>query len=201
MQSFAVERTNEYVTRHRDRMITGNAPTLTIAIAAYKEAAVFDWLNSLVLDYSIYCGMEGKVNAYQIDSISQAIVQNYSHLKATEIMLFFSMMKGGVLRDKHGDDCAKMYGVFSGQAIMAAMKVFMEYRAVEIDKLERNTHKETFEAANAMFVQPLMKKLREEMAAKDKALKEQREKEKERLIKEHNEQFLKMLNSKQFISK
>ena len=96
-------------------MIIGNAPTITTVIGAYKSAAALDWLNSLVLDYAIFCGKSPTTNAYQIDSISQIIVQNYSYLKVTEIMLYFSMMKGGMLRDKHGDDCAKQYGAFNRQ--------------------------------------------------------------------------------------
>lgn len=182
-------------------MITGNAPTLTTVMAAYNKSAAIDWINSILLDYAVFCGKADKSNAYQIDSIAQTIIMTYKHLKVTEILLCFSMMKGGQLQDKRGDDAAKMYGAFSGQAIMAAMRVFMDYRAIQIDRLNKVNYEEQWESAKSTFVQPLLKQMRLDLEAKSKAEKEKREKEKERLIKEHNEQFLKMLESRKFINK
>lgn len=201
---YNIQRTHEYVTRYKDRMIFGNAPTLTTISNAYSDAALFDWLNALVLDYALFCGEAKKANAFQIDSISHTIAQTYPYLKATEVMLFFSMAKGSQLRDKYGDDSMKMYGTFSGQSIMAALKVFMEYRYNEIDKHEKEEKKqqeEEWQSAQSSVIQPLLKKMREDMEAKSKAIKAQRDKERQRIIDEHNREFQKMLQSQQYISK
>jgi len=202
-QKYGLEKTHQYVTLYKDRMIFGNAPTLSTIGKAYSQAALFDWLNTMVLDYAIFCGEQKKANAFQIDSISQTIVQTYPYLKVTEIMLFFSMAKGSLLRDRYGDDSAKMYGTFSGNAIMAAMRVFMDYRFNEINKHEEQERKKdepNWEMAKSQFVQPLLKKMREDMEAKSKAVKEQRDKERQRIIDKHNEEFMKMIESKQYIN-
>lgn len=201
-KKFSLQRTHEFVTYHKDRMIFGTAPTLSTVRRAYNDAALFDWLNSLVLDYAIFCGQPKGTNAFQIDSISHSIVENYPYLKVTEIMLFFSMAKGSLLRDRYGDDQAKMYGTFSGHAIMSALRVFMEYRSNEINRMEEDRRKaetDTWLSARSQFVDPLLKKMREDMEAKEAALKEQREKERQRIIDEHNREFKKMLESRKFI--
>lgn len=191
-----------YVTHYKDRMINGNAPTLTTIRLAYGENALYDWTNIYLVDVANFFGKTDKANAYQLYQISQSIYESYPYLKVTELMLFFSMFKGGLLKSKSGCNTAKMYGSFDGASIMEGLDRFMEYRSQEIDKhiqAENARKRAEWDAVKSDVVSTIYDDIRNKMARDAEEKRKKRAAQEQKTINEHNKQFLDMLKSKEYI--
>lgn len=164
--------------------MTGNAPTLKTVMLAYpKQNSVYDWLNSYLVDLAIFDGKTASAVAYQIDSIAHSIMEKYHYLKLTELMLFFSMFKAGELIDRNGEDTGKMYGTFSGKAIMSALRIFvLNHRNQIIYEEEQKKNQNNADVDYTKYLQFVQTK-------KDEAQNNQA------VINEHNKQFLQSLNT------
>lgn len=198
---YGLEKVSDYVMNYRDRMIIGNAPSLSTIKLAYGEQAMLDWINLYLVDVAIFFGKTNNAEPYQVNAISQTIYENYHYLKASELMLFFSMFKGGKLKDKSGKNTARMYGSFDGAAIMDGLDRFIETINTEIDKYkqkQRIEQDQEWTRAKDLFVNGVWEDCcRADKERKDKA----RAEIKQSLIDQHNREFLKMLESKQYINK
>lgn len=186
---------------YRDRMIIGNAPTLTTIKLAYGNQAMIDWLNIYLVDVAMFFGKTDKAEPYQLCAISQSIYENYHYLKVTELMLFFSMFKGGKLKDRSGNNTAKMYGSFDGASIMDGLDRFIEIRNIELERKEQNDRMnqqtEWVRAKDIFGIDGIYNScLKADKEKKDKA----RAEYDQRVIDEHNREFKKMLESKQYIN-
>lgn len=186
--------------KYRGRMISGSAPTLSTVRIAYGDAAVMDFINLFLLDLVNFCGMQQKTSAMQIDGISQIIFSRFHFFKVTELMLFFNMAKRGELRNRDGSNLLRFYGSFSGDVIMTALNAFKKYRDNIIDEAlqeERRQHKEDWAMAKSEIIAPLLAKMHADMELNTKQRKEREERERQRVIDEHNAQFRKMLEARE----
>ncbi len=130
-----------------DKMIMSQtAPTLTVIRYAYGIKTEAAFLNALLLDTARFFGNVDNASSAQLDSVADMISTYHFDLKATEIMLFFSMFKAGKFRSRNGDNRGKMYGGFSGETIADCLFKFREYRAGVIDKLEQEKRQKEKEA-------------------------------------------------------
>lgn len=198
---YSLEKVTEYVTKYRDRMIVGTAPSLSTIKYAYGEQAMLDWINMYLVDVAIFFGKTNNAEPYQVNAISQTIYENYHYLKASELMLFFSMFKGGKLKDKSGKNTARMYGSFDGAAIMDGIDRFVEMRNTYINGYEQTKRAEqnqVWTRAKDLFVNGIWNDcLKADKERKDKA----RAEIKQSQIDQHNREFLKMLESTKYINK
>ena len=192
----------EYCQKYRDRMIVGNAPTLSTIRYAYGDATILDYLNFVLLDLANFSGFGEKVTGMQIDGMSQTLLSKYHYLKVTELMLFVYMAKAGELRDRQGNNVFKFYGTFSGDVISSSMNVFMEHRNKELYEEEckkEQANKDNWVAAKSELIAPLLKKMREEWEFNAMEKAKAADKEKQRIIDEHNEMVRKMGEARQAI--
>ena len=193
-RKYEISKTTRWVMGYKREMVTGTSPTVKTIMNAYadqKPNGIYDWLNSYLVDLAIFEGKTATAVAYQINSISHSIVEQYHYLKLTELMLFFSMFKAGELISKDGDDMTKMYGAFSGKTIMSALRIFVLKHRNNIIYEEEQKKLPTFDVDYTKFLINVKKE--EESKPKPKL----RPKFSQSLIDEHNRQFLASLNNEQ----
>jgi len=103
-----------------ERCVTGVAPSLIDLDTTYGPDAARYWLAAQLADLSEYCGVKGKLSPCQIDLCVTNILQEYDHLKVTELLLYFSRIALG------------RYGLFYNQVdpqrINSWLARFMEER-------------------------------------------------------------------------
>lgn len=72
------------------------------------------------------------MSQYQIETCAQTIFESYKYLKATEIMLFFARLAGGMYP-------VEWKGYITPEKIVSALcDNFMPWRNKLLDKIERN---------------------------------------------------------------
>lgn len=174
---------------YKREMVIGTSPTIKTVMEAYpnKPTGIYDWLNAFLVDLAIFDGKTASAVAYQINSISHSIVEQYHYLKLTELMLFFSLFKSGEILSKEGEDLTKMYGTFSGKTIMSALRVF-------VLKYRNNIIYEEEQKKNPKMDVDYMKFLKR-FKDEQKEVKKRRPSFNQATIDEHNIQFLSQLYS------
>ena len=112
-----------------DRCVLGTAPTLTTIELAYGHVVGVQWIMTLLVHCSEFSGAKNKINTFQLRTLAEKISLRYSHLKASEIMLFFEKLESG-------DFGRFSWENFDPLRILEAFRPFMDYRAEILDKEE-----------------------------------------------------------------
>ena len=114
-----------------ERSICGTAPTLAVVRRDYGEQVAVDWLTIQLNDYQNFVGVkeENKLPIDTLKSLSAMILGRYYFLKLSELMLFLQKLKYG--------DYVEMYGIVDAVKILKALRLFMEDRAILIDRAEQ----------------------------------------------------------------
>lgn len=111
-----------------DRCFTGNAPSIRRVSIAYSENIAETWLEIQLKDLSDYAGCREKLSVAQMEEMARMITIRFGHLKLTELMMFFVLLKSGRF--------GKFYGSIDPMMIMASLSEFMTIRANKIDEIE-----------------------------------------------------------------
>lgn len=72
-----------------------NAPTLNTMLRAYGRTAVIQWIMTLLVDLSEYACLQNGIDPNRLEEIAIYIYDENYHLRASELMLFFSYVKRG----------------------------------------------------------------------------------------------------------
>lgn len=113
---------SEHFSSFPDRCLFGNAPTMTDLKLTYDGRADMQWLIVQLTTFQEKINVQQKMTSFQIETLSQAIIEGYSHLKTTEIMLFLSRLQGGAY-------AVDWYGTISPDKIISALREqFMPWR-------------------------------------------------------------------------
>lgn len=115
------------------RVYMGKAPTLDELGDAFGKDITESWVAIQVRDLSEFSGVNNKISIEQIDMLAKVITATFHGLKATELMHFFLLFKGG----KFG----KFYGAVDGLAITEALQEFCHQRNERIWQYEDEERK------------------------------------------------------------
>nr|WP_232214834.1 DUF6633 family protein [Prevotella sp. oral taxon 472] len=118
---------------HPDRCHFGSAPTLGTLRQAYGKNMPTSWLVPQLLNLSEYCGCKNKLTDAQLEECARVIASEYSYLKTTELMLFFSRFKAG----RYG----RFYGNVDPMVITSALAVFRGERSESIARYDHEEMK------------------------------------------------------------
>ena len=123
-----------------ERCITGAAPSLIQLDTIYGPESGRYWLALQLANLSEFCGVSGKLSPCQTDLCVTNILQEYPHLKVTELLLYFSRVAVG----RYG----LFYGQMDPQRINYWLNDFMQerqhiiYRKVQRENALRDASKE-----------------------------------------------------------
>lgn len=124
---------------HVERAYFGTAPTLMTLRCAFHDEAATMWMLPQLLDLCEYCGCREKLDNNQMTQLARIIIQEFSFLKVTEVMLFLHRLKAG--------HYGRFYGAIDPMVIMSALRHdFMNERARAIDEHERARQRAEWEA-------------------------------------------------------
>lgn len=123
--------------RQNNDWITADVPTLAELNAAYGKTASIQWLAIQIYNLSEFCGCKDKLTTAQIHELSRIIDANYSHLKLTELMMFFYRFKTGAY--------GKFYGAVDPMVITCALREFMQERNQKLDEMENKRRRLRYE--------------------------------------------------------
>lgn len=118
--------------RYPERCFTGEAPSLSRLDLAYGETASIVWLIAHLQSMQEAINVPNKMTVTQLDTCAQTISEEFSHLKTTELMLFFARLIGGAFP-------VEWYGYISPDKILKALREhFMPWR----DQMLHTIHKQ-----------------------------------------------------------
>ena len=123
-----------------ERCVTGAAPSLIQLDTIYGPESGRYWLALQLANLSEFCGVSGKLSPCQTDLCVTNILQEYAHLKVTELLLYFSRVAVG----RYG----LFYGQMDPQRINYWLNDFMQerqhiiYRKVQRENALRDASKE-----------------------------------------------------------
>lgn len=123
--------------RQNDDWVTADVPTLALLNATYGKTASIQWLVIQIYNISEFCGCKDKLTTAQIHELSRIIDANYSHLKLTELMMFFYRFKTGAY--------GKFYGAVDPMVITCALREFMQERNQKLDEMENKRRRLRYE--------------------------------------------------------
>ncbi|MDR3706594.1 MAG: hypothetical protein P4L28_11905 [Paludibacteraceae bacterium] len=129
LQTFNPSLQAPYITQSLARCFIGSAPSLARVQATYGFGTTITWLSAQLVDLALFSGIKEKPNLEQITAIAETILVSYSHLKVTELMVFFQKFKAG--------EYGRFYGVIDGLVITDALNNFLPYRKQMIDRFEK----------------------------------------------------------------
>lgn len=112
--------------RDVDRCFFGNAPQLGALCSAYGRDQAQTWLEIQLIDLSEFAGCRDKLTSNQISQLAEIIINTCSHLKLTELMLFFQRFKAC--------DYGRFYGSVDPMVITGALTRFKEQRSAALEK-------------------------------------------------------------------
>lgn len=85
------------------KCVSCSSPTLTDINLAYGQGRAIAWLMAQLTAFQEQLNVPNKMSVFEIDTCAQTLYDNYHHLKATEFMLFFARLLGGMYPvDWHG---------------------------------------------------------------------------------------------------
>lgn len=124
--------------RHEElAFFSEKAPTLVELKFTYGDNFPAIWLMEQILDLVVYSNSRGTLNDYQARFLAESIATEYSHLKVSELLLFFYRFKMG----RYGH----FYAVVDPMKISIALEEFdkeRHARHVERDKKAKNEKSE-----------------------------------------------------------
>lgn len=141
--SFTPNTYEHYLTElgSREAFVTNEiAPTLTIAKYAFGTAKINQLIAVHLQQLAVAFGV--KTDPVQIDAIADDITSGYGHLKVTEIILFFKMLREGKFRSGENDR-GKMFGTLSSEIICDCLYQYKKsYRDYVLQKHEEELKKQ-----------------------------------------------------------
>lgn len=115
----------------------GNFPTLAELKKEYNSKMPVAWLIPQLQNLSWYCGVKDKLNGKQLEECAYVIASQYSYLKVSELMLFFSRFKAG----RYG----KFYGNVDPLVITTSLRDFIDERNTTIDRYDNEQRRKQLE--------------------------------------------------------
>lgn len=109
------------------RSLTGNAPTIMQLLHTYDYPEIQVWMIAQINDLNEYAGVKTKMSLDQMKELAKVLIVKCKFLKASEILLFFHMLKGG--------DFGSFYGTVDPQRVGEHMNEFLKWRRMELDKI------------------------------------------------------------------
>lgn len=115
--------------QNKERSFMGEAPSIATLLQAYPEKQVSAWIMAQLENLNDFTGVNGKIDTNQMIELAGIIETEYYFLKASELLLFFHMLKGG------------SFGVFYGNVdpmmISRALIDFKVYRRQQLEAYDR----------------------------------------------------------------
>ncbi len=115
--------------QNKERSFMGEAPSIATLLQAYPEKQVSAWIMDQLENLNDFTGVNGKIDTNQMIELAGIIETEYYFLKASELLLFFHMLKGG------------SFGVFYGNVdpmmISRALIDFKVYRRQQLEAYDR----------------------------------------------------------------
>lgn len=113
-----------YAAANEEIALTGTAPAIIALVEAYGKNPIEGWLMIQLKNLNDFTGVSKKVTTGQMTEIATLILARYSHLKASELLLFFSRIKAGLY--------GQFYGVVDPQMITTSLLKYDRNRMAEI---------------------------------------------------------------------
>lgn len=141
MRTFALANTTAYTStdERKRRCVTGNAPSMAVVANAYGQEMTDLWMSAFVK--SLYDAVGQKPDTAQLESVTQVILSEYSHLKITDFMLFSVMLRAGRL--------GKFYGREDVQSLCNYLHDYDKWRLTVIADYQKQLDRERAEAEKA----------------------------------------------------
>lgn len=118
-----------------EKCVTGNYPTLSDLRECFGGNMPKMWLLPQLFNLSEFCGCKDKLSIGQIEETAMLIARDFSCLKVSELMLFFSLFKTG--------RWGRFYGAVDPMLIISSLRVFVdEYRSDILERIERRRRDE-----------------------------------------------------------
>lgn len=110
---------------------TEKAPSLGTVRRAYGDSTAAKWLEARISALAEYAGVadDRKLTDIQKTELSYILLDKIGHLKVSEIALFFHKIKRG--------DFGRFYGSVDPMTISMWAGEFLEWRADQLDRIER----------------------------------------------------------------
>ena len=117
-----------------ERSLMGNAPTIRQLLHTYQLEHVQIWVMAHLEDLNEYAGVKNKIATNHIKELASMIIVKSSFLKSSEILLFFHKLKAG--------DFGGFYGTVDPLEVGEYLNSFLDWRSVELDKVNNKTAQE-----------------------------------------------------------
>lgn len=131
--------------QNRERSFLGEAPSIAALLRTYPEKQVFAWIMAQLENLNDFAGVNGKIEPNQMIELAGIIETEYYFLKASELLLFFHMLKGG------------SFGVFYGNVdpmvISSSLIEFKTYRRQQLEIYDREIQRKRREEEWAKWEQ------------------------------------------------
>ena len=115
------------IAKDERKCIFGDYPTLWQVNALFHEDDLSEqWISGLLADLDKYFSFGKNLKSYQITQLAEHISSKYSHLKISEVMLFFRKCKE--------IEFGEFYGQIDPQRILIFLIDFLEDRKQKIDE-------------------------------------------------------------------
>lgn len=109
-----------FAAREWEKAYTGTAPSLAAIVQGYNEETAIVWLCLQLEDINLFAGVKEKMPVARQKELARLILTEYSHLKASEFLLFFHRLKCG----RYG----RFYGSVDALFISSSLLQFMDER-------------------------------------------------------------------------
>ncbi len=127
--------------RQPTKCVSCNSPTLTDINLAYGEGHSVAWLMAQLTVFQEKLNVPNKMTTYEIETCAQTIHDHFHYLKATELMLFFARLLGGMYP-------VEWHGYVTPTKIVSALREnFMPWRNDLLYKIEKQEEIQRREAA------------------------------------------------------
>lgn len=103
-------------------IVNKEAPTLFLMDRSYGQTVTTQWIMFFLVDLSEYSGLKNRITERQLTRLAEVLHQRFMHLKASEVMLFFSKLQSG----EYG---RIGYSTFDPFSITESIKSFLRYRS------------------------------------------------------------------------
>ncbi len=111
----------------KDRCFRGKAPELGLVSRTYGADVAESWLMGQLHELGEYTGVRDKQTDRQKEDTAKVIIAEFGHLKVTEMMYFFVLLKSGRF--------GRFYGAVDAMAITSALREFLKIRDAELDRI------------------------------------------------------------------
>ena len=117
-----------------ERSLTADVPTIRQLLYTYQVEELQIWMMAQLEDLNEYVGVKNKMETAQMKELGGMIIVKSKQLKASEILLFFFKLKAG--------DFGSFYGVVDPQKVGEYLNDFIQWRNLELDKVNNRIAQE-----------------------------------------------------------